>query len=191
MPWPISYLLPAEKWFPIYWPPYPWQVRDLSQPMQLPPIPEGFLAPWWLHDKSQWPYDKIPWEPKVLGAFSARRVTMWSKDPQEYTNLKNPPSFGTIKVKTPIDHPHSIGTIKVHMPPPVWLDISPHPSLWAEAKLHEALRIMSRTRPIRMQTEDGTITIKAMRHENWVRAAKAAKERRKPMTETGNPDLFS
>jgi hypothetical protein len=161
MPWQMSYWLPAEKWMPIYWPPYPWQIRDLSQPMQLPEPPlEGGPWPWWLYPKSQWPV-QAPWEPKVFGAFSARKVVMHPE------NLHHWPPFGVIKVKTPTDHPHRIGTIKVHMPPPMWLDITPHPSLWAEAKLTEALRVMSRTRPIKLITDEGSITIKSMRSANW------------------------
>jgi len=166
MPWQTSYWLGAEKWFPIYWPPYKWQIVQLPN-IGLAPIPEGFPAPWWLYPKNEWPFEEVPWEPKVFGAFSARKVTMWIKDPN-YSDLKNYPPFGTMKIPTAgIHHPHSIGTIKVHMKPDNWLDITPHPSLWAKGQLENALRVMSRTRPIRLQTEDGTITIKSMRHANW------------------------
>jgi hypothetical protein len=161
MPWEISYWLLAEKWLPPYWPPHEWQIRDGSIPMQHAPIPEGFAAPWWLYPKSQWPYDTIPWEPKIFGAFHARKVMM---NPE---NVQSFPPFGIHKVKTPTHHPHSIGSVKIHMRPPVWLDISPHPSLWAEAKLYEALRIMSQKRPIKLQMGSGSITIKSIRSANW------------------------
>jgi hypothetical protein len=164
MSWAVSYWLPTEKWMPNYLPPYSWQIRDASYPMQLPTPPNGDYSvwPWWLNpDKSTWPYQPVPWAQKTFGAFSARKVTMWPED------LVNYPPFGNIKVKTPTDHPHSIGSIKVHMPPKPWLDITPHPSLWAEGKLEEALRQMSRKRPIKLQTEYGSITIKSMRHANW------------------------
>ena len=132
--------------------------------MQLPTPPNGDYSvwPWWLNpDKSTWPYQPVPWAQKTFGAFSARKVTMWPED------LVNYPPFGNIKVKTPTDHPHSIGSIKVHMPPKPWLDITPHPSLWAEGKLEEAMRQMSRKRSIKLVTDEGSITIKSMRHANW------------------------
>jgi hypothetical protein len=82
----------------------------------------------------------------------------------------------------------SVSTIKIHTLPDQWLEVTPHPSEWAVGKYEEALRIMSRKRPIRIVNEDGSsITLKAIRHENWVRAEKAAKERRTPKTK----DLFS
>jgi hypothetical protein len=124
-------------------------------------IPEGFNAPWWLYPKDQWPY-QAPWGQKTLGAFSARRVMMWPE------NLQNYPPFGNIKVKTPTQpSPNALTPIRVHMRPEVWLDVSPHPSLWAKGKLEDALRTMSRTRPIRLKTEDGSITIKAIRSASW------------------------
>jgi hypothetical protein len=163
MSWAVSYWLPTEKWMPNYWPPYSWQIRDHHIRCNcLRPQNGDYSAwPWWLNpDKSTWPYQPVPWAQKTFGAFSARKVTMWPED------LVNYPPFGNIKVKTPTDHPHSIGSIKVHMPPKPWLDITPHPSL-AEGKLEEALRQMSRKRPIKLQTEYGSITIKSMRHANW------------------------
>jgi hypothetical protein len=162
MPWAISYLLPAEKWLPPCWPPYEWEVRQPPfQPMRRPQIPEGFAAPWWYYPKDQWPYQPVPWEPKIFGAFSARKVTMWPE------NLVNYPPFGNIKVKTPTHHPHSIGSIKVHTTPTPWLDVTPHPSVWAQGKFEEAMRQMSRKRPIKLVTDEGTMTIKSIRHANW------------------------
>jgi hypothetical protein len=166
MPWDVSYWLSTEKWMPNYWPPYSWQIRDASYPIQLPTPPNGDYSvwSWWLNpDKSTWPYQPVPWAQKTFGAFSARKVTMWP------ANLQNYPPFGNIKVKTPTDRAHSIGTIKVHMPPKPWLEVTPHPSEWAQGKLEEALRQMSRKRPIRLQTEFGSITIKSMRNANWYR----------------------
>jgi hypothetical protein len=87
-------------------------------------------------------------------------------------DLQSISSFGLIKHYTPTDHPHAIGAIKIHMRPEVWLDISPHPSLWAEGKLNEALRIMSQKRPIKLHTENGSITIKSMRSMNWTQHRK-------------------
>jgi hypothetical protein len=192
MSWAVSYWLPTEKWIPNYWPPYSWQIRDASYPMQLPRPPNGDYSvwPWWLNpDKSTWPYQSVPWAQKTFGAFSARKATIWPED------LVNYPPFGNIKVKTPTDHPHSIGTIKVHMPPKPWLDISPHPSLWAEEKLKVVLQEMSRKRPIKLVTDDGTITIKSMRHANWSNQKEDIKGRKvkvfKPKTPNGNQDLFA
>jgi hypothetical protein len=98
MSWAVSYWLPTEKWMPNYWPPYSWQIRDSSYPMQLPTPPNGDYSvwPWWLNpDKSTWPYQPVPWAKKTFGAFSARKVTTWPED------LVNYPPFGNIKVKTP------------------------------------------------------------------------------------------
>jgi hypothetical protein len=156
MPWQVSYWLPAEKWLPPCWPPYSWQ----SVPYPSAP-PEG-IWPWWLYPKDQWPYDKIPWDNKVFGAFTARKVTMWPED------LKNYPPFGTMNLKTASTyHPPPSGTIKVHTRPMVWLDTTPPPYMWEKAKLEEAPRTMSRIRPIRLKTEDGSITIKNIRSAPW------------------------
>jgi hypothetical protein len=193
MSWGPSYWLPTEKWMPIYWPNYDYETRQPPfQPFTLPVPPNGDYSnlPWWKNpDKTTWPYQPVPWEPKILGAFSARKVTMWPE------NLVKYPPFGNIKVKTPTDHPHSIGSIKVHMPPKPWLDISPHPSLWAEEKLKGALQEMSRKRPIKLITDEGSITIKAIRSANWSRPKEDIKGRRvrvfRPKTTSGNPDLFA
>jgi hypothetical protein len=156
MPWKTPHWLEAgEPWLPPRWPPYSWQ----SVPYPSTP-PEG-RWPWWLYPKSEWPYQPVPWEPKILGAFTARKVMMWE-------DLVHFPPFGPIKVKTPTqESPNALTPIKVHMRPLVWLDVSPHPSLWAKGQLEIALREMSRTRPIRLKTEAGSITIKSMRSMNW------------------------
>jgi hypothetical protein len=168
MPWSVPYYQEVEKWLPIYWPPYNWQIRDSSYPPQHAPMPYGFIAPWWLHDKSQWPYETIPWNQKVFGAISARKVWMWSKNPDPPGELKSSPPFGTMKYDTPTDRPHSIGTLRIQMRPEVYLSINPLPSLWDQAKLEEALRVMSRTRPIKLQTADGSsITIKKIQSAPW------------------------
>jgi hypothetical protein len=183
MSWATSYLLPAEKWFPIYWPPYNWQIVQLPN-IGLAPVPAEGTWPWWLYPKSEWPYENIPWESKVPGAFSARRVTMWPE------NLVNYPPFGTIKIKTPTQPSvNALTPIKVHMQPEVWLDVSPHPSLWERGKLEDALREMSRKRPIRLKTEDGSITIKAIRSAPWNQHK--PKTSPKPPPEPSKPrDLF-
>lgn len=152
MSWEIPYWQEAEKWLPVYWPPYSWQIRDSSYPAQLAPIPEGFIAPWWLQPKDQWPYDKVPWEPKIFGAFTARKVMMpenFQEQPSIWPGRHRVPAFGYVHVDTPSHHPHSIGTIKVHMRPKPWLEITPHRSLWEEGKLEEALRVMTRKRPVK------------------------------------------
>jgi hypothetical protein len=182
MSWSTPYLQEVEKWLPIYWPPYSWQIRDSSHPMQHAPMPYGFLAPWWLHDKSQWPYETIPWNQKVFGAISARKVWMWSKNPDPPGELKSSPPFGTMKVDTPTDRPHSIGTLRIQMRPEVWLQINPLPALWGEGKLQAALQEMSRKRPIRLQTEDGSsITIKSIVSAPWNQHKNDIQERRAAM----------
>jgi hypothetical protein len=172
--------LPAEKWFPSVWPPYSWQV------VPYPSSPPEGNWPWWLYPKDQWPYQPVPWENKTFGSFSARRVTMWPE------NLVNYPPFGNIKVKTPTQpSPNALTPIRVHMPPPVWLDVSPHPSLWAKGKLEDALREMSRKRPIRLQTESGSITIKSMRHANWRNRLRQEREEIKRAQEEENLDMLA
>jgi hypothetical protein len=134
----------------------------------LAPIPEGFVAPWWLYPKDQWPYETIPWGDKIFGAFSARKIMMYSKNPDPPGELQSHPPFGTIKVTTPTQpSPNALTPIKIHMRPEIWLDTTPPPYMWEKAKLEEALRVMSRTRPIRLRTESGSITIKAIRSAPW------------------------
>jgi hypothetical protein len=185
------------KWLPDYYPNDPWEVVGSSGP------PEGAVVPWWKQPRDQWPY-LAPWEPKVFGAFPA----MWFKmredigapvtgddpkpwpSPNIWPTVTFPKPAGLTHVNTRPDQSgtKSVSTIKVHMLPDQWLEVTPHPSQWAAGKYEEALRVMSRTRPIRVINEDGSsITLKAIRHENWSRAAKAAQERKKPKTK----DLFS
>jgi hypothetical protein len=90
VPWEISYWLPTEPWLPIRWPPYEWEVISFPPTGQLPTPPDGAIIPWWKLPKDQWPFDAIPWEPKIFGAFSARKVTMNPED------LQSPSSFGVI-----------------------------------------------------------------------------------------------
>jgi hypothetical protein len=181
--WGASYLLPAFYWQPVKTPPFYWETVGSPGP------PQGFILPWWYErDKTKWPYQPVPWEPKVLGAFSSRRVTMWSKNQNEYSNLVNYPPFGTIKVKTPTQptrpagqSPNALTPIRVHMLPDTWLDVTPHPSLWAKGTLEVALREMSRKRPIRLQTETGSITIKSMRSASWYQHRNRLREEREEM----------
>ena len=95
MPWAIPYLLPVYKWWPIYWPPQEWQVREFppSWPRQAPKPTPGTAVPWWLAPKSTWPYP-LPSEPKVFGAWPSSLVAM----PED---LINHPPFGYINLKVP------------------------------------------------------------------------------------------
>jgi hypothetical protein len=179
--WTSPFTWHFYKWLPDYYPNDPWEVIGSSGP------PEGAIIPWWKQPKDQWPYP-TPWEPKVLGAFPA----MWFKmredigapvtdPPGPWPSSPKYPPFGLTKVNTRPDQigTKSVSTIKVHMRPAEWLEATPHPSLWAAGKYEEALKIMSRKRPIRIVNEDGSsITLKSIRHENWVRAAREAKEAR-------------
>ena len=170
------------KWIPDYWPPEPWQTVGNSGP------PEGATIPWWLEPKSQWPYP-APWEMKVLGAFPAMWFKMREDIGAPVTDPPGPwpstPTFpkpaGLMRVKTPAYAPGTkipIGSIKVHMRPLDWLDVSPHPSLWAQGKFEEALRVMSQRRPVRIVTEEGSITLKSIRSANWNQHQKDYKEYR-------------
>jgi hypothetical protein len=182
MPWSTPYLQEIEKWLPIYWPPYEYETRQPPfQPFTLPIPPNGYSQlPWWKNpDKSTWPYDTIPWNQKVFGAISARKVMMWSKYPNPPGELQNPPPFGTVKYDTTINRPHSIGTLRVMMRPEVWLDISPPPRLWDQEKLKVALQEMSRKRPIKLRTADGSsITIKSIVSAPWNQHKNDIQERR-------------
>jgi hypothetical protein len=195
VPWEVSAggLLPTEKWFPVSWPPYSWETRQPPlQPMQLPTPPEGFVEPWWYNrDKSTWPYQPVPWPKKVLNAFTPRKVIMRENIGAPITdppgswppNVKYPQPSGIAKVNTTPDHQlgykKPLTAINVHMLPDVWLDISPHPSVGAEAKLHEALRIMTHKRPLKLQNEDGnSITIKSWRAAPWNQHQKEYRKRK-------------
>jgi hypothetical protein len=185
--WATPYLQEAEKWLPIYWPNYEYETRQPPfLPFTLPIPPNGYGGlPWWKNpDKATWPYSEIPWAPKVFGALSARKVIMRSKNPDPAGELKSHPPFGTMKVDTPTDRPHSIGTLRIQMRPEVWLDITPPPRLWAQGKLEEALRQMSRTRPIKLHTEDGSITIKSIVSAPWLQHDAEFKERKEALRAT-------
>jgi hypothetical protein len=196
MAWDAPTTLHFYKWLPIYYPNDPWEVVGSSGP------PPDAIVPWWKQPKDQWPY-LAPWELKVMGAFSPFWFRMredigapvTGNDPQPWPPqniwpaVKYPP-FGLTKVNTRPDQSgtKSVSTIKVHMRPTEWLEVTPHPSEWATGKFQEAMRVMSRKRPIRIVNEDGSsMTLKAIRHDNWARAAKAAQERKEPKTK----DLFS
>jgi hypothetical protein len=177
MTWATSYLLPAEYSVQAKWPPYSsdthfggnWMVVGYDGPKP----PADFNGPWWFYPESEWPV--IYKEPKVFGAFSARRVTMWPE------NLQNYPPFGNVKVKTP-SRPktgaHQLASVKVHMRDTAWLEVTPPPSVWAAGRFEEAMRQMSRKRPIKLITDEGTITIKSIRHPNWGLKEREAKEYR-------------
>lgn len=94
-PWPIKYLLPAVKWFPVYWPNAEWEVVPFNGP------PDGAIIPWWKMPKDQWPVE-APWELKWFGAWPASKVTM-AEDlaPSVWPGQPNVPPFGFIKIKMP------------------------------------------------------------------------------------------
>jgi hypothetical protein len=102
-PWPIKYLMPAAKWFPIYWPPAEWEVVQFppSFPRKGPQPPDGAIIPWWKMPKDQWPIE-APWEGKVFGAWPASQVTM-AEDlkPSIWPGPQTTPPFGFIKIKMP------------------------------------------------------------------------------------------
>jgi hypothetical protein len=165
------------KWPPAYTPPMPWQTVGSSGPA------EGEIIPWWLEDKSKWPYI-APWEPKIFGAFPPFWFKMredigapvtdppgpWPS-PEIWPTVTFPKPSGLMHVNTRPDRPGPglgpkvpIGTMKVHMQPTSWLEVTPHPSEWAAGKFQEAMRVMSRKRPIRIINEDGSsITLKGVR----------------------------
>jgi hypothetical protein len=90
-PWPVKYLLPAIKWFPLYWPNEPWEIIGIGGAR--PVIPDGAIVPWWKLPRDQWPVE-APWEPKIFGAWPASQITM--RD-----DLVNNPPFGVIKLAVP------------------------------------------------------------------------------------------
>jgi hypothetical protein len=116
LPWPIKYLLPAVKWFPIYWPNAEWEIRDLNSPTGVGQPPDGATVPWWKMPKAQWPI-AAPWEPKVFGAWPASKVSM----PED---LQNWPPFGVIKLLMPgqaltKEQQISFMHMKIHMRPEI------------------------------------------------------------------------
>lgn len=169
-----------------------------------PGPPEGATIPWWLEPPQNWPYP-VPWEPKVFGAFPAMQIKMREDIGAPITDPPGPwpsgvtyPPFGFIKVNTPA-YPktgaHQLASVKVHMRPIDWLDVTPHPSVWAQGQFEEALRQMARIRPVKVVTESGTITLKSIRSANWYRPKEDIRGRRtrtfRPKTPNGNPDLFA
>lgn len=94
-PWPIKYLLPVYKWWPLYWPNEEWEVVSgpPSFPREAPQPPEGLAIPWWKASKDMWPY-QTPFEPKVFGAWPASQISTPN-------DLQNNPPFGLIKLKVP------------------------------------------------------------------------------------------
>jgi hypothetical protein len=57
-PWPIKYLMPAEKWAPLYWPNAEWEIVSWppSFPREANKPPDGAIGPWWkMLPKDQWP----------------------------------------------------------------------------------------------------------------------------------------
>jgi hypothetical protein len=107
-PWPIKYLLPAVKWFPLYWPHEEWEVIsfppafDSNGNRLAPKPPDGATGPWWkMLPKSEWPI-AAPWEPKWFGAWPASKVMM-SEDlkPSIWPGGHRAPPWGFIKLAMP------------------------------------------------------------------------------------------
>jgi hypothetical protein len=116
-PWPVKYLLPAVKRFPLYWPNETWEVVPFKGP------PDGATGPWWkVLPKDQWPI-AAPWEWKAFGAWPASQVTM-SEDlpPSIWPGGHRTPPFGFIKLKMPrepdtSDHQIAFMNMRMHMRP--------------------------------------------------------------------------
>jgi hypothetical protein len=73
---PPYYLLPAAKWWPIYWPNGEWEIRGLGPDGPTwPTPPDRAIIPWWKMPKTQWPIE-APWAQKWFGAWPASKVTM-------------------------------------------------------------------------------------------------------------------
>jgi hypothetical protein len=104
-PWPIKYLMPAVKWFPLYWPNQEWELigpPPETWPREAPKPPDGAIIPWWKMPKSEWPIE-APWEEKVFGAWPASQITM-AEDlsiPSVWPGPKRAPPFGFIKIQMP------------------------------------------------------------------------------------------
>jgi hypothetical protein len=145
-PWPIKYLLPVAKWFPLTWPNEEWEIQSFPPEFDAlgnkvgPQPPDGAIGPWWkMLPKDEWPV-AAPWEPKVLGAWPASKVTM-SEDlaPSIWPGGHRAPPFGFIKLAMPgepaiKDHQIAFMHMKIHMRP----DFGP---------IHH-LRIMTRNTPM-------------------------------------------
>lgn len=146
MTWAMSYWLEAGPYWGNKVPPdLKYDIMDRLPGSE----PDNPMANYWRMPSN--PSDPGPWtiqkyftysyEPKILGAFCARRVQMWPED------LVNYPPFGNVKLQTPHNRPHSIGTIKVHMKAePIY--ISPHMSLW------KAKQKLNRGEPIEISSDD-------------------------------------
>jgi hypothetical protein len=117
LPWGPQYLLPAEKWWPIYWPNQEWQVVPFTGP------PDGAVLQWWHLPKDQWP-QAPPFEPKILGCWPASKVTV-SEDlpPSIWPGGHKTPPFGFIKLLMPgqrglnKEQQISFMNMKIHMRP--------------------------------------------------------------------------
>jgi hypothetical protein len=127
-PWPIKYLIPVAKWFPLYWPNAEWEI--IASPPAFdefgnrvaPKPPDGAIIPWWKMPKDQWPI-AAPWEPKIFGAWPASKVTM-AEDlpPSIWPRGYSVPPFGFIKLAMPgepalKDHQIAFMQMKIHMRP--------------------------------------------------------------------------
>jgi hypothetical protein len=132
MPWAMSYWLEAYKYWVPYWPPNEQDVIT-EQPGPNNPTPNHRLRPTNPSDPGPWTwgnYWQYEYEPKVLGAFSSRRVQMWPED------LVNYPPFGNVKVSTPSQGPGSYMGVNIYDgPTPIYL--TPRLPLWkAKQKLN-------------------------------------------------------
>lgn len=141
MPWAMSYLLEDHPYWGHKWPTNEQDVTterpDPNHP-DFDTIPNYWRKPTNPSDPGPWTiqnYWQYTYEPKVLGAFSSRRVQMWPED------LVNYPPFGNVKVNTPT-YPgsywggHFRTPIKVHMGPiPIY--VSPHLPLWKAVQMEK------------------------------------------------------
>jgi hypothetical protein len=123
-PWPIKYLMPAVKWFPLIWPNAEWEVSDGTYPMKLGTPPDGAIVPWWKLPKDQRPVE-APWGEKWLGAWPASQVTM-SEDltPSIWPGGHRAPPFGFIKLGMPGEpvakhHQISFMNMRIQMRPDI------------------------------------------------------------------------
>jgi hypothetical protein len=107
-PWPIKYLMPSIKWFPLYWPNMEWEVVSMPPAFDengnrvKPQPPDGAMGPWWkMLPKEQWPLE-APWAEKWFGAWNGNQVTI-AEDlkPSIWPGPYTTPPFGFIKVKMP------------------------------------------------------------------------------------------
>jgi hypothetical protein len=125
---PPYYLMPAAKWFPIYWPNEDWEVVPFPPAFNefgnrlAPKPPDGAIGPWWMLPKSEWPI-KAPWEQKWLGAWPASKITM-SEDlkPSIWPGGHRSPPWGFIKLEMPRERDTSVNEIpftnwRIHMRP--------------------------------------------------------------------------